>query len=255
MTPQKRVKADVQKILDNPVQSDAQQAIAPKKEGFWGWMSYVGWTLCLWFMFDMLDVFRPIHMDERNFLIFLGTQILEFLDDFKGLVYTVLFLLWFMSFIIFYKSPYPLVRSFFYLLFFYLFCAIHFGFWIIGAGYLKVGYVGYVGYMGVIFVYCMLLFEVLFYRFSTKIAIGITAAFFVGSLIIVLNDIFFKMQEDYFVMLFYIPLPIFYLYYFYKKSKDGYRYVWLKVLVFPLLLFIPSVEKRVPPFHMEGALF
>jgi hypothetical protein len=30
-----------------------------------------------------------------------------------------------------------------------------------------------------------------------------------------------------------------YLYYFYKKSKDGYRYVWLKVFLFSWWLFIP----------------
>lgn len=51
-----------------------------------------------------------------------------------------------------------------------------------------------------------------------------------------------------------IPLLFGYLYYFYKKSKDGYRYVWLKALLFPLLFFIPIEIVEVPDRWPDGGL-
>ena len=250
MTPKKRVKADVQKILDNPVQSDVQQVISPKKEGFWGWMSYVGWALCLWFMFNTF--YGTIFIDNNRYLIFSGDWIFDFLKDSKYLHYTGLFFLWTVPCILFYKYPCPLLQSLSKILFFYPLCPVCFSLWI------KIRY--FEGaFIVFIFVYFMLLFSVLFYWFRKKIAIGTIVAFCIGSLI--LSDVFFEMWFDndvyYCIMLFYILLPIPYLYYFYKKSKDGYRYVWLKALLFPLLLFIPitiKIEERYPEGLMGDIL-
>ena len=59
MTPPKRQKANVKKILDNPVQSKAQELLRPKKEGFWGWLSYLGLGLLITPFISYFGLFFP----------------------------------------------------------------------------------------------------------------------------------------------------------------------------------------------------
>lgn len=44
MLPKRKPKVNIQKILNNPVQGNAQTALGSNKEGFWGWMTYIGWS-------------------------------------------------------------------------------------------------------------------------------------------------------------------------------------------------------------------
>ena len=249
MTPQKRKKANVQKILDNPVQSDAQQAIAPKKEGFWGWMSYVGWTLCLWFMFDMLC--ETIFIDHNHFLILLEYYFFYFLKGSEYLYYAALFCSWTVPCILLYKSPYPLLRSLSKILFFSPLYVVYFYLWGRGFKALEGPLIVFA------FIWTMSLLGVLFYLFIKKIAIILTAVFFIGMIApygIFLGKI--GLDIEFPEPLLYIFLFIPYLYYFYKKSKDGYRYVWLKALLFPLLFFIPiffiPIETVEEPVGLMG---
>jgi hypothetical protein len=58
--------------------------------------------------------------------------------------------------------------------------------------------------------------------------------------------------RSFFVLILPTLLLIGYLYYFYKKSKDGYRYVWLKVFLFSWWLFIPLEYMEIERVNSFG---
>ena len=191
MTPQKRQKANVKKILDNPVQSKAQEVLRPKKEGFFGLLSYLGWSLMvfpIWELIIRLFLHIPYHYVAMP--DWLPSPITIF---FIGLNPTLITMI---------RHKHLHSKWILFVLF---------ALTVIGN-----------------FIMLMIINTPLFE------AIIIT------------------------VIIFWIYSLCWYLYYFYKKSKEGYRYVWLKVLLFtflPVLSFIGTEVVELRPIDVTGVVF
>lgn len=191
MTPPKRQKANVKKILDNPMQSKAQEILRPKKEGFFGWLSYLGWSLMFFPMGHTiieLILHKPYHYVAMP--DWLPSPITIF---FIGLIPTLI----------------TMIRH----------KHLH-SKWI------------------------------LFVLFALTV---------IGNSIILMTidpPLFGAIMIT--VIIFWTYSLCWYLYYFYKKSKEGYRYVWLKVLLFtflPVLSFIGTEVVELRPIDLTGAVF
>lgn len=166
MIPAEQNPANVQEILNNPVQSSEQVIPHIKKEGWMGWLSYIGYATLIG------------SIGFWVYYIFLLFSLISCL----------------LTVLVIAKSPYlikPKTRTIL------------------------------VGVFGFIFFILMVLLSLVFddIRLSA-----------LGSCILSL----------------YIFLICWYMHYFYCKSKDGYRHVWLKVFFFTLvpimLLVYYSVE-------------
>ena len=246
MTPKKRKKTNIQKILNRPVQSNEQHSISPKKEGFLGWMSYMGWGLSIWLV--------PFWVSKL--LDFYGKADVVYLLTFRGEVVWdgLYFLSWgllILPIIIFYKSSYRLLCETVKGLFLFIgYEFIFLNFWALLSQWLDRNNDFWHLVLSIIVYFFMLFCCVFVECFRNKLSIAKKISCFMISFIGVLRTLFLFDWENFdkylylCVSLFFeLVLPtlllIGYLYYFYKKYKDGYRYVWLKVLLFPLFLFIP----------------
>lgn len=183
MTPQKRQKANVKKILDNPVQSKAQELLRPKKEGFFGWLSYLGWSLMVFPM--------------GNAIIEYFLKVIRLYIDTPD---------WF---------PEPLTIIF------------------IGS---------------ILTLITMIRYKYLpskFVLFSWFILAEIVTT--VGFMTTLERNVLFEnvLLAETTYLFFWTYSLCWYLYYFYKKSKEGYRYVWLKVLLFTFLPFLSFIGAEV----------
>ena len=246
MTPKKRVKADVQKILDNPVQSDVQQVISPKKEGFWGWMSYVGWSLII--LFYSMSCLSWLY-SEYEVIFFL------FHNEFISTIFTLLTIFLFIRNQVY--SPYP--RSFIgnvllSILITFLICvSLH---WLIN---------GYNEIQGLILLLLTLPCtwhlikkterKIFFKRYMPEAIL-----FVILFLSLFYADMDSKFSKIIRVIITYYTYSIMpyitwaYLCLFYKKSKDGYNRVWLKVLLFSILPLLFLLNIKIEERYPEGLM-
>ena len=181
MTPPKRQKANIKKILDNPVQSKAQEILRPKKEGFWGWLSYLGLGLLITPFISYFGLFFPYGIfpiyaiNEVDY--FEVTSILSII----GLILTVIIMIKFRN----YHS------------------------------------------IGMFFISFLVTSVIVFiYQLKT----------YIGTHLIYISP--YRCIYSFCFLFLYFYSVLWYLCYFYKRSKVGYHYVWLKVLLFPVLHFL-----------------
>lgn len=185
MTPQKRQKANVKKILDNPVQSKVQEVLRPKKEGFFGWLSYLGWSLLIipftfWFDDFLPNDIIPIYTIDKFDYYYLTQRLWGI-----GLILAVINMIKFRN----YHSKVLFLISF-----------------------------------------CLSGLTTLFlFKLGTS-RIDIPHR---------LLSIYSTNVRYYILYTLYFYSLCWYSYYFYKKSKTGYRWVWLKVLIPFLLPLLP----------------
>ena len=186
MTPPKRQKANVKKILDNPVQSKAQEILRPKKEGFFGWLSYLGWSLMVFPMGNaIIEYFLGVIGKYISFPWSDSDSVILLICLFNGLILTLITMIKHKHL----PSKFTLISLF--------------ALAVIGEVIMPMTYTTHSG----------------------------TSVLF--SVIIVP------------LIIFWIYSLCWYLYYFYKKSKEGYRYVWLKVLLFTFLPFLSFIGAEV----------
>ena len=183
MTPQKRQKANVKKILDNPVQSKAQEILRPKKEGFFGWLSYLGWSL--WCVFPLV--------------LFVPTEIDTFLSEYE--VWNTLL------------DNYPL----------FILSSFGIGFALTLITMIRNKHLHSKWILFVLFALTVIGNSIMLMTIDSPLFMAIIIT----------------------VIIFWIYSLCWYPYYFYKKSKEGYRYVWLKVLLFTFLPFLSFIGAEV----------
>ena len=181
MAPQKRKKANVQEILKNPVNSK-QPLLRLKKEGIWGWLSYLGYIFSVVFVPLWIINSFCTYAGILNFPLY-SFHIINIVCISFGLILTGI-TIW--------KSPYNLSKKAKIILFENI----------------------------VIF---SLLLEFLAYDLEWEmlpfnILLGLT--------------------------ILWLFLLFWYMHYFYKKSKDGYHRVWLKVILFTIIPILPLLWWR-----------
>ena len=103
MTPKKRKKTNIQKILNRPVQSNEQHSISPKKEGFLGWMSYIGWASYIWLVLFVISELCNLDCDGR--VVFFAERFLSKYNIIPFLSSLIL------PMIVFFKSPYRFLHD------------------------------------------------------------------------------------------------------------------------------------------------
>ncbi|MDY6407542.1 MAG: hypothetical protein SPL08_02400 [Pseudomonadota bacterium] len=190
MTPPKRKQANIKQILKNPIQSK-QPPLKFKKEGFWGWLSYIGFSLL---------VIVPLAKLVANLISFYtavdGSAFIKFPFYERGIFIPSIILIGFiLTLVIMKKSPYhfsKLITNFFVAILFALF-----------------------------------IFEVYFFNDQTVDILILFVSFSTT----------------------WLAFTVWYIHFFIKKSKDGYRWVWLKVLLFSLIPVIPLF------FYAKGFIF
>ena len=190
MTPQKRQKANVKKILDNPVQSKAQEILRPKKEGFFGWLSYLGWSL-MFFLIGTWIILLFLH--TSNYYVVM--------PDWFPSPLTIIFIGSILTLITMIKNKHLHAKGVLFALF---------ALTVIGSSIM------------------LMLIKMKIPDLSEVAILDITTGF------------------AYTIFCFYSLC--WYPYYFYKKSKEGYRYVWLKVLLFTFLPFLSFIGAEVEEF-------
>ncbi len=215
-TPRKKRKANVQKILDNPVKSN-QKPLRVQKEGWLGWLSYIGFglsfTLCILIILKLfIIILGGISCSISNYCDFHTKHALNIVSDIfsgvsdGGLIQLFLVCCFFtvpltlaIAGICAWKSNYPVSeRMKKFLLFAFLFSVI----------------------LSVFGMYIDPEFE--------------KEDFFRRNIIDRYIDVFFNYLYTQFCYLYILGL-FWYIYYFYKKSQDGYQDVWLKVILFTLI--------------------
>jgi hypothetical protein len=231
MTPQKRKKTNIQKILNRPVQSNEQHSISPKKEGFLGWMSYIGWALYIWLVLFVICNLCYSYCDGRV-IFFVERLSSEY--HLIALLSSVI-----LPMIVFLKSPYRFLHDIIKIFLLTMINAIAwmmlFQCFVWGEKCWNIGGI----ILGVILGF------IAFYCFGNKLSSAQKILCFMIVIIGVGIGLFSQEYYDLFLLFTLLILLLFgYLYYFYKKSKDGYRYVWLKVFLFSWWLFIPIEYKE-----------
>ena len=175
MAPQKRKKANVQEILNNPVNSN-QKPLFKQKEGIWGWLSYIGWALTIIFplIVFLYNLFRYSYYLNLDFPLF-DFGIINLIIISLGIIITIVNI---------WKSKYPL---------------------------------------------------------SNKCRKIILSIFVVLTVILELiaPDNLLELNMIWFISWLWCFLLFWYLHYFYKKSKDAYRKVWVKVILFTVIPMLP----------------
>ena len=234
MSPKRKPKANVQEILNNPVRSTKQKGVKPKREGFLGWMTYIGWSMMVG---TILLLVLPIFNYASDYEA-------QWPSTFLPLSFPLFSVLLFAK--IWLNSSYRQGISFIER--------------ILLAGVtvfvVSVSIFGiFMNFDGAIWFWCSWLLSVVIFRMMIKIrwaqffklyGIGVILSF-VFVLVLVgcemcLDYIFFGLLGLYVVYWIYAIGS--YLYIFYKKSKDGYNKVWLKVFLFTLLPFLSLFSVR-----------
>lgn len=232
MSSKRKPKANIKEILNNPVISDEKTVLPPKQEGFWGWMSYIGWALII---FDTIAA--CILYYEMPIAQFLGETFgpplqwgkfytlknLLFTKEMVLFCYAISFLLF--ATILLHSHPPKLVE-----------CTL---------------------LSGIITILMAIDFPKTFSQDFSIITMLISCIWLLRILLLLKRKIGWKkflilygvgLQSLWF-SIFKIDIPFIrivwlymifsYLYLFYKKSKEEDKTVWLKVLLLTLLTLLP----------------
>ena len=265
MSPKRKPKANVQEILNNPVRSTKQKGVKPKREGFLGWMTYIGWSMMVW---TILLLGLSIFESASDYEVQLPFPFSSLSLGLSFLLFSVIAMLLFAK--IWLNSSYRQSISF-------IERALLAGVTVFVVSVFIFGIFvnfddafapGIGGKEGIRFLICYSwLLSVVIFRMMIKIrwaqffklyGIGVILSF-----VFVLVLVGCEMCRDYIVfgllglyVVYWIYAIGSYLYIFYKKSKDGYNKVWLKVFLFTLLpfLFLFSVRFKLNSPYEPGVM-
>ena len=240
MSPKRKPKANVQEILNNPVRSTKQKGVKPKREGFLGWMTYLGWSMMVW---TILLLVLPIFGYARDYEARLPSPFSSLSLGLSFLLFSVISMLLFAK--IWLNSSCRQSISF-------IERTLLAG---VTVFVVSVSIFGiFMNFDGAIWFWCSWLLSVVIFRMMIKIR---WAQFFkLYGIGVILSFVFVlvsvcEMCLDYIVfgllglyVVYWIYAIGSYLYIFYKKSKDGYNKVWLKVFLFTLLPFLSLFSVR-----------
>lgn len=269
MSPKKKPKANVQEILNNPVRSTKQKGVKPKREGFLGWMTYLGWSMMVWAIlllglsiFDFASDYE-VQLPSPFSFLYLSLSLFN-----SALLFSVIAMLLFAK--IWLNSSYRQSISFIERTLLAGVTVFVVSVFIFGAfvNFDDAFALGIGGKEGIRFLICYSwLLGVVIFRMMIKIrwtqffklyGIGVILSF-----VFVLVSVECEMCLDYIVfglpglyVVYWIYAIGSYLYIFYKKSKDGYNKVWLKVFLFTLLpfLFLFSVRFKLNIPYEPGVM-
>ncbi|MBR5130671.1 MAG: hypothetical protein IKV03_05555 [Alphaproteobacteria bacterium] len=271
MPPKRKPKVNVKEILNNPVQDSAQINTTSKKEGFWGWMTYIGWSAIIFVLMSICflhydktiaqilgDIFvEPLSSGEKhqNYHYLKGfvfpyfstwtNKILCLISAVSALaflkVYCDLHSHHNMSFterlFLYYVTPIVLLISFILIL-----CdTFHVRF--------TLEYTDVCIFLGLNVIICYFMIKIGIKKFLKLYGIGgILPIFFVIASGYTITSPA-KISIYAFTFIYVIGC---YLYLFYKKSKDGYKRIWLKVFLFTILPLLSLLNVQLVTEHKIG---
>ena len=208
MPSKRKPKTNIKEILNNPVISDEKTVLPPKQEGFWGWMSYIGWIYL---------IVSCVHNIVYRYYSFFGLTI----TDFFRLAITLCFTLIISG--VFYKFRHYAPK-----LFHSLSAALS------AMAILVIAEMLEEWYHMILYVFIVLLYLISSHYLFPKKYKNIFPFLFSTCIIFLLlstaavlgqvHDRSIGRMAEGLMILFCLPI---YPYLFYKKSKDGYRGIWL----------------------------